>query len=105
MLPFEVEEGKDGSDYRVYYIDEKGDLKKVAAEYVDGHMVFTTAHFSEYAIVYEGKTVTNEPEVTVIPEVPVEENNFPVLPVLISVIVMLIGAILLVLKKKSDKSN
>ena len=56
MLPFEPAEDKEAEHYSVYYVDENGGLVKVPAEYVDGHMVFSTVHFSDYVIVYEGLT-------------------------------------------------
>ena len=56
MLPFTPDADKEVEHYKVYYIDEAGVLKEVAAEYVSGYMVFTTPHFSDYVIVYEGTT-------------------------------------------------
>ena len=54
MVPFTPDAGKAAEDYVVYYIDEVGVLKEVAAEYASGYMVFETPHFSDYVIVYEG---------------------------------------------------
>lgn len=54
MIPFTPDAGKAVEHYKVYHIDEAGVLKEVAAEYVSGYMVFTTPHFSDYVIVYEG---------------------------------------------------
>ena len=98
MLPFEIEEGKDAKDYKVYYIDEKGDLKHVAADYIDGHMVFTTTHFSEYVIVHEAQVVGSE---TVVPETPVETGtSLPIIPIAVAVAVILIAGVIFTIKKK-----
>jgi len=102
MLPFEIEEGRDAKDYKVYYIDENGDLKKVASEYVNGHMVFTTAHFSDYAIVYEGE-VSDVGTDVVTPQTPVKDASFPVLPIIIAVIAAMVIVIIVKNKKKNEE--
>ncbi len=102
MLPFEIEEGRGAKDYKVYYIDEKGELKKVAAEYVNGYMVFTTAHFSDYAIVYEGTVLGDEAD-AVVPQAPAEDASFPILPVIIAAIAGLV--IIIILKKKKGSEE
>ena len=95
MIPFEPEEGREVKDYSVYYINGKGELEKVAAEYVDGNMVFTTAHFSEYVIVYEGAQTA-----PVVPEAPAEapSASMPIIPIIVIVVVAV--AAFIVLKKK-----
>ena len=111
MLPFEIEEGRDAEDYKVYYIDEKGNLKKVAAEYVDGNMVFTTAHFSEYAIVYEGEVVDDKTETAAKEEDtafedPVEvEQTFTMLPIVIIIVIVIIIIAMVVLVIKTKKQH
>ena len=37
----------------MYYVSADGTFEEVASEYVDGMMLFTVGHFSNYAIVYE----------------------------------------------------
>ena len=97
MLPFTPEEGKSAEDYKVYFIGEDGVLEEVEAKYVDGHMVFTTAHFSDYVIVYE-TSLTDAP---VQPQEPVKEEkaSMPILPIIIAVVVLAAGALLLKKKK------
>ncbi|MBE6878556.1 MAG: hypothetical protein E7488_05245 [Ruminococcaceae bacterium] len=102
MLPFEAEEGKDAKDYRVYYIDEKGDLKKVAAEIVDGYIVFTTVHFSDYVIVYEGTALGGEAD-TVVPQTPAAESSLPIIPIVIGIAVIIIGGVILIMKKRKSE--
>ncbi|MBR5806848.1 MAG: leucine-rich repeat protein [Oscillospiraceae bacterium] len=53
MLPFTPAAGTQAKDYVVYYLADNGTLEKVNAEYVNGHMIFTTSHFSDYVIVNE----------------------------------------------------
>ena len=100
MLPFELEEGKSAEDYSVYYIDEKGNLKKVPSEYVNGYMVFTTAHFSEYVIVYEGSAAVVEPETDAV-QTPPSESSFPVIPVVLAIAVIFIAGIIISIKRKN----
>ena len=35
-------------DYKVYYVNEKGQFTNMNAEYQSGYVVFTTKHFSTY---------------------------------------------------------
>ena len=102
-LPFHPAEGKNGKDHAVYFVADNGETTKVPSEFVDGHMIFTTSHFSDYVIVYEGDVITGETQ-TVVPETPVTETAaFPVLPVVI--VVLLAAAIVAVvaIKKKNEK--
>jgi hypothetical protein len=50
-IPFEPEEGVDVSEYAIVYIPTEGDLEVLESSYEDGCMIFSTSHFSEYAIV------------------------------------------------------
>ncbi|MDD6187602.1 MAG: hypothetical protein PUB11_06085 [Oscillospiraceae bacterium] len=100
MLPLEVEEGRAPEDYKVYYIAEDGTLEEIAAEYVDGFMVFTTGHFSDYAIVYE-KAVVIGGEVVTTPETTTETNtSLPIIPIIVIAIVAFAGIFLIIKKKK-----
>ena len=49
-----VSESMDGDNCKVFYIDDSGNATDMNAVYKDGYMVFTTDHFSYYAVV-EGK--------------------------------------------------
>ena len=98
MLPFQLDPGTKAEEYRVYYIDEKGDLHKVASEYIDGHMVFTTVHFSEYIIAHEA--AQNGDTNVVTPQQPEQETSFPVLPVIMAIAAVVI--ILLIFKRKRE---
>ena len=56
-----VPEGMDGEKCKVYYIDEEGQLTDMHAVFSEGFLVFTTTHFSYYAVVEEkGYVVTLE---------------------------------------------
>ena len=100
MLPFQPEEGRAAEDYAVYFIDDHGELVAVPAEYVDGHMVFTTVHFSDYVIVYEGEAFGGSTEI-VVPEAPAAESGFPVLPIAIAIAIIIIGGVIILMKKKN----
>lgn len=93
MLPFTPAEGKNAEDYVVYYIDEEGNLVEVASEYVDGHMVFTTGHFSDYVIAYNQQTSSDSLEV-----------GSTALPIVIVAAAMLIVIFVVVLaRRKTEK--
>ena len=80
-VPFMIED-YDVENYKVYYVAEDGSLELVASEYVDGVFVFSTGHFSHYAVVYE----------------PVEqESTFPMFSIVILVMSL---AIMLVFREK-----
>ena len=100
MIPFEPEEGREAKDYSVYYINEKGELEKVAAEYVDGNMVFTTAHFSEYVIVYEGTQAA-----PVVPETPAETPaaSMPIIPIVAVIAIILVAGVVIISRKKREE--
>ena len=99
VLPLEIEEGRSPEDYKVYYVAEDGNLELVAAEYVNGHMVFTTGHFSDYAIVYEASAPVSS-DAMASPAAPAEETaSFPIIPAVVVAVVVLCG-IALVMKKK-----
>lgn len=51
QIPFTPEEGTKGEDYAVYYVADDGSVEKIETKYVDGHLVVTLEHFSEYVIV------------------------------------------------------
>ena len=68
-VPFSMDD-YEVEDYKVYYLAEDGSLEPVAYEYVDGALVFSTGHFSNYVMVYE----------------PVEqESSFPMISIVILV--------------------
>jgi len=52
-VPYTLAAGEDPDNLSVYFINDAGELEKIACRYVDGHVVFTTNHFSYYAVVYE----------------------------------------------------
>lgn len=59
-VPFELPEGKTGTDYYVAYVAEDGTITAMPTTYADGVLCFETTHFSSY-VVLENKTVTPEP--------------------------------------------
>ena len=59
-VPFELPEGKAGTDYYVAYVADDGTITAMPTTYADGILSFETTHFSSY-VVLENKTVTPEP--------------------------------------------
>ncbi len=59
-VPFELPEGKTGTDYYVAYAADDGTITAMPTTYADGVLSFETTHFSSY-VVLENKTVTPEP--------------------------------------------
>ncbi len=59
-VPFELPEGKAGTDYYVAYVADDGTITAMPTTYADGVLSFETTHFSSY-VVLENKTVTPEP--------------------------------------------
>ncbi len=51
MVTIEVPEGIDAAKSSVYFVTDEGKVEKLAARVENGKMVFTTSHFSLYAIV------------------------------------------------------
>ena len=99
-LPFKPAENKLAEDYKVYVIDESGNLSEIPAEYVDGYMVFTTANVADYAIVYEGEAVSGEVQT---PEEPAQaEGGFPIIPIVVIIAIIIIGSIIFIIKKKNS---
>ncbi|MBE6916731.1 MAG: hypothetical protein E7470_02325 [Ruminococcaceae bacterium] len=56
-VPFELPEGKAGTDYYVAYVADDGTITAMPTTYADGILSFETTHFSNY-VVLENKTVT-----------------------------------------------
>ena len=52
-VPMTPEPGRNGDDYRIYYLPESGPAEKVPASFVNGNQVFWISHCSAYAAVYE----------------------------------------------------
>lgn len=59
-VPFELPEGKTGTNYYVAYVADDGSITAMPTTYADGILSFETTHFSSY-VVLENKTVTPEP--------------------------------------------
>ncbi len=55
-VPFEIPEGLKANGFTVYYLDEDGNLIAMDTQYVDGKIVWTTGHFSDYIIMYKEPT-------------------------------------------------
>jgi len=56
-LPYTLQQGADPNSVVVYYIDSNGTLKTIPnGRYNNGHVTFTTTHFSLYAIGYNPVT-------------------------------------------------
>ncbi len=55
-VPFELPEGKSGTDYYVAYVADDGTITAMPTTYADGVLSFETTHFSSY-VVLENVTV------------------------------------------------
>jgi len=52
-IPFEIPANRKAEGFAVWYVAEDGTLTKHETKYENGHLVFSTGHFSEYIIIYE----------------------------------------------------
>lgn len=77
-LPFTPAEGTSGSNYKILYVADDGRIEEIDTTYVDGYLVFTLSHFSEYVVV-ETKAAPVKP---VNPFTDVKEGDFFYAPVL-----------------------
>ena len=59
-VPFELPEGKTGTDYYVAYVADDGTITAMPTTCADGVLSFETTHFSNY-VVLENVTVTPQP--------------------------------------------
>ena len=64
-IPFAVEEGKSGSNYKIVYVADDGSMEEIATKYENGQLVVELEHFSEYVIV-EVTNTTNNPNTVLI---------------------------------------
>ena len=55
-MKFEPTQGSNTKNYKIYYLDDNAKMHKYATKYENGMLVFATTHFSDYVIVYDGKT-------------------------------------------------
>ena len=68
-IKFTPEAGKDVSFYHIVYVAENGQVERYKTKYESGRLLFTTTHFSDYAVVYDASE-KNETE-----EQPKEEES------------------------------
>ena len=61
-LPFNVPEGLNGNGFSVWYVGDDGTIEKHDTEYVNGELVFTVSHFSDYVVVYDGAVKDDVPK-------------------------------------------
>ena len=52
-IKFTPEAGKDVNFYHIVYISENGQVERYKTKYESGKLLFTTTHFSDYAVVYD----------------------------------------------------
>ncbi len=52
---YDIPEGRTAEDYNIYYLDTEGKLTHFGNKYENGAFWFTTEHFSEYIITYDGE--------------------------------------------------
>lgn len=52
-VKFTPEAGKDISFYHVVYVSENGTFTRYKTKYEGGRLMFTTTHFSDYAVIYD----------------------------------------------------
>ena len=50
-VPFTVPAGAKAEDFKVYYLDDNGNLTAHDTKYENGCLIFTTTHFSDYVVV------------------------------------------------------
>ena len=102
MIEFTPEEGKSADDYKVYYVGEDGQLKAVPAKYENGYMVFTTVHFSDYVIAYEGSVMGDETVVQ--PQTPADDKvSLGGLPILGAVFALILVIVTMMKKRKVEE--
>ena len=56
-IPFSLPDGAEGSDFQIYYVADDGTMTAHDTEYVNGCLVFSTTHFSDYVVVNTAKSV------------------------------------------------
>lgn len=61
-LPFNVPAGLNGNGFSVWYVGDDGTIEKHATKYVNGELVFTVSHFSDYVVVYDGAVKDDVPK-------------------------------------------
>lgn len=64
-IDFTPEAGKDVRYYHLVYVSDDGNLSRYKTKYVNGRLMFTTTHFSDYAVVYDESEKNETQEVTV----------------------------------------
>lgn len=52
-IDFTPEAGKDTCYYHMVYVAESGDMTRYKTKYEKGKLMFTTTHFSDYAVIYD----------------------------------------------------
>ena len=52
-IKFTPEAGKDSSYYHLVYVADDGKLTRYKTKYQSGKLMFTTTHFSDYAVIYD----------------------------------------------------
>lgn len=52
-IDFTPEAGKDTSYYHMVYVAESGDMTRYKTKYENRRLMFTTTHFSDYAVIYD----------------------------------------------------
>ncbi len=68
QVSINLPDGFDGNQTSIYYISDDGKLEKYPSAFIDGKMVFSTIHFSIYAIVEDGgRHSTVIPDGTIVP--------------------------------------
>lgn len=61
-LPFNVPEGLNGNGFSVWYVGDDGRIEKHDTQYVNGELVFTVSHFSDYVVVYDDAVKDDVPK-------------------------------------------
>ena len=70
-IDFKPEAGKDTSFYHMVYVAENGEMIRYKTKYENSKLMFTSTHFSDYAVIYD----TGEKNETVRPEEGAEETD------------------------------
>lgn len=95
-VPFELPEGKTGTDYYVAYVAEDGNITAMPTTYADGVLTFETTHFSSY-VVLENKTTAPEAA----PSNPQTGDNSPLFLLVMVMVVSIAGMTVCFTKRRA----
>lgn len=92
-VPFEVPQGKSGSDFYVAYVADDGTITEMPTTYKDGVLTFQTTHFSSY-VVLDSSSETDDTNTST-------GDNTPIL-LLVSMLVISAASLAVLIPKKKN---